>query len=122
MEFKTLIVFSVLLVTTFGAVSKQRSDVHNIDLCGGSPSTLVYQTVITEEGKLLQTVRQTVNWPNGGIINSSPIQCIYVEDLIGDGNGGYPTIKSGGIGSTSVTIELVSQWTKGMSFSITIYT
>ncbi|XP_019874892.1 uncharacterized protein LOC109602890 [Aethina tumida] len=122
MGFKSLIIFSVLLISCFGAVSKQRSDVHNIQLCVESPTKLAYQIVVTEQGKLMSTLSKTIAWPNGGNVNSDEIKCIYVEDLIANGNGGYPTVTSGGVGQKSVTILLQSQWMKGMSFRISIYT
>ncbi|XP_019867493.1 probable salivary secreted peptide [Aethina tumida] len=125
MGFKSLIVVSALLVAVFGKsieTPKVKSDVHNIDLCTGNANKLVYQTQVIDEGKLFQTLSEVRKYPSEGVINNAKITCIYVDDLIGNGEGGYPTITDGGIGATHVTIKMVSQWSKGMAFIISIYT
>ncbi|XP_049817754.1 uncharacterized protein LOC126264322 [Aethina tumida] len=125
MAFTKLIVVCVLLVVVFGKSIKTpsvKSDVHNIDLCLGSANNLAYQTQVYEKGKFLQTITETRKFPSEGVTNDKKITCIYVDDLIGNNQGGYPNIETGGIGATHVTISMVSQFCKGMGFIISIYT
>ncbi|XP_019867492.2 uncharacterized protein LOC109596390 [Aethina tumida] len=126
MEFKSLIVACALLVVAVVGKSietiKVKSDVHNIELCPGAPTHFVYQAEVIEEGKFLQKLTEIRKYPSEGTTNTAKITCIFVEDLIGNNNGGYPTLDSGGIGFTHVAIKMVSQLSKGMAFRISIYT
>lgn len=63
----------------------------------------------------------TIEFPEPGQQNFAYIKAIYVKDNFIDGNGGYPTILTGGVGQRFVTIKLKSQRHHGFNFTITIY-
>lgn len=63
----------------------------------------------------------TIEYPIQGQVNNAVIRAIFIKDNYSDGNGGYPTLKSGGVGQRFVKIKLKSQRGSGFNFTITIY-
>ncbi|KAL3275058.1 hypothetical protein HHI36_019830 [Cryptolaemus montrouzieri] len=81
----------------------------------------VYDRLIQKSGKPNTKVDVTIKLPKIGLL-SRPITCISIEDLDGNGVGGFPEVISGGLNYRFVTISLESQVGKGLSFAVKIYT
>ncbi|NP_001182380.2 uncharacterized protein LOC114243791 [Bombyx mandarina] len=62
-----------------------------------------------------------IEYPEPGQQNFAYISAIYVKDHYTDGNGGYPIVKSGGVGQKFVKLKLKSQRGHGFNFTVTIY-
>lgn len=62
-----------------------------------------------------------IEYPLPGQVNNAVIRAIFIKDHDSDGSGGYPTVKSGGIGQRFARIKLKSQRGSGFNFTITIY-
>ncbi|XP_018329829.1 uncharacterized protein LOC108740122 [Agrilus planipennis] len=122
-------VFCILSMLLFGAAlcisdsDETRAVSHNINDCTNAAAnkTLIYSTVINERARFLGYTTKTVSFPSSSV-NQDLITCIVVTDNDGDGTGGYPSISSGGLNSYSVEIELTSQWSRGLHFTVRIYT
>ena len=54
--------------------------------------------------------------------NTRPISAIKVIDLKSQGNGATAKIEHGGLGATSVSIKLKSQFNHGIKNQILVYT
>lgn len=62
-----------------------------------------------------------IEYPLPGQVNNAVIRAIYIKDNDRDGNGGYPTVKTGGVGQRFAKIKLKSQRGSGFNFTIIIY-
>ncbi|XP_075222520.1 putative salivary secreted peptide [Lycorma delicatula] len=81
---------------------------------------LLFHQVVDVHRKLFRKVTYDVKYPSGSYGNAN-ISCITVIDLKSDGTGGYPYLKSGGVGYRSALINLLSQRSHGLHFNVTVY-
>ncbi|PSN52608.1 hypothetical protein C0J52_19565 [Blattella germanica] len=108
-------VITLLLVAIVGLASCQS---HNLVLCNKRDNdVLLYSKLVERAYKLLSRVTSNVSYANP----DATITCIEVLDNRTDGTGGTATITEGGLGYRNVTINLRSQLTRGLNFTINIY-
>ncbi|XP_014255948.1 probable salivary secreted peptide [Cimex lectularius] len=81
---------------------------------------LLYMEHPRVSGKWFREVSYPISYPNPGDVRGL-ISYIEVLDQFTDGTGGCALIKSGGIRSNEVSLELVSQRGKGLDFVIRIF-
>ncbi|KOB76997.1 Uncharacterized protein OBRU01_04796 [Operophtera brumata] len=62
-----------------------------------------------------------IEYPEPGQQNFAYIKAIFVKDNERDGSGGYPVVKSGGIGQRFMKLRLKSQRGCGFNFTVTVY-
>ncbi|KAL3275056.1 hypothetical protein HHI36_019828 [Cryptolaemus montrouzieri] len=124
--------FTSSIVLIFVAASLHASESAEVSLLNSIPHNYfeceevnailkVYDRLILKSGKPNSIVDVTIKLPRIGFL-SRPITCISIEDLDGNGYGGFPEVVSGGLNHRFVTISLESQVGKGLSFSVKIYT
>ncbi|XP_059608137.1 probable salivary secreted peptide [Phlebotomus argentipes] len=84
---------------------------------------LLYRRIVFREYEVLRIVSEDVSWPDAS--NPSPgnstISCIKAEDLYVNGDGGYASISSGGVGFNHTTVHFESQRNHGYAFKLLIY-
>ncbi|XP_071451778.1 probable salivary secreted peptide [Hetaerina americana] len=96
---------------------------HDLILCDNKPGDLLLtRTQVKQKGQFLSYLDMDFMYPPvAGYEFTEVIHCIRVMDKVSDNNGGYATIKSGGLNQNAVTINLRSQLGKGIEFIIEIY-
>lgn len=82
---------------------------------------LLYREIVKKSSSTLQIVTKDVTWPKKGVINNSIINYINATDQYINGNGGYVSLYSGGVGTRAVTLHFKSQRGHGFNFILDIY-
>ncbi|XP_046396570.1 probable salivary secreted peptide [Ischnura elegans] len=102
---------------------RQPRQPHDLILCDMKPGDqLLMRTQVKQKGQFLSYVDMDFMYPPViGYEFTEVIHCIKVTDKVSDGNGGYATIKSGGLNQNAVTINLRSQLGKGIEFILEVY-
>lgn len=62
-----------------------------------------------------------IEFPEPGQRSIAYISAVYIKDHYTDGNGGYPIVKSGGVGQKFLKLKLKSQRGHGFNFTVSIY-
>ncbi|CAG9767131.1 unnamed protein product [Ceutorhynchus assimilis] len=113
--------FKLAIILCFAFIAYAVGDVHFIDDClsPGKP-VILYNQEVTKTGHFLQIQEENLRVPLVGFAPKN-ISCITVVNQMSDINGGFPYIKSGGVGYTYVDLYLKSQKNKGFDFRVTVY-
>ncbi|KAL1494587.1 hypothetical protein ABEB36_010161 [Hypothenemus hampei] len=115
-----LVAFCIVSIVNGKAVNVLKE--HNVVQCPNATQAvnLLCTKDLSESGKIFQHIKEYIDCPATGV-NTKPITCIQVINQMGD-DGGDASIVTGGVGYTSVEIELISQTSKGLDYHIDVYT
>nr|QTY40868.1 venom polypeptide precursor [Doratifera vulnerans] len=111
-----------LKILVFCLCSVNYSMTHDLVVGRALPSDiLLYKVNEWKRGFPLMVRSSTIKYPETKANNYVYISAIYVQDHYYYGHEGYPSIKSGGVGQSSVSIKLKTQRSHGMNFTIFIH-
>ncbi|CAH1983153.1 unnamed protein product [Acanthoscelides obtectus] len=83
-------------------------------------ANLVAERLVDEAGKFLGTLTKEIALPETGLF-PTPISCILITDLSGDGSGGRISITGGGVKDQYVHVTVVSKFSKGLKYKIQVF-
>ncbi|XP_077288073.1 putative salivary secreted peptide [Arctopsyche grandis] len=81
----------------------------------------LYYEIVTKSSTVLTIVTKDVTFPVPGTINNGIITYIRAYDQYTNGNGGYCTLLSGGLGFQNVKLHFKSQRGHGIKFILEIW-
>ncbi|XP_077294012.1 putative salivary secreted peptide [Arctopsyche grandis] len=103
--------------------NKASNNSHHLIVGNVTPvrDTEIFHQIVTKSSSLLRVVVEDVTYPPPGVVPLYTITCIRALDQYMDGEGGYATLKEGGVGFKNVTLHLKSQRGNGFNFIVEVW-